>query len=98
MPRAVPPKPPAQPHDALFKWTFSQREHAAGLLRAALPEAWVQRADFRTLRLEHASFVNRALRSRHSDLVFSIRARGKKIYFYILVEQQRRVQALMIAR
>ena len=25
------------PHDALFKWTFSQREHAVGLLKAALP-------------------------------------------------------------
>ena len=78
MARAVPPNPPAQPHDALFRWTFSQREHAARLLRATLPEAWAKRVDFRTLCLEHASFVNRALRSRHSNLVFSIRARGQR--------------------
>jgi hypothetical protein len=26
-----------QPHDALIKFTFSQREHAAGLLKASLP-------------------------------------------------------------
>lgn len=25
---------PAQVHDAFFKWAFTQREHAAGLLRA----------------------------------------------------------------
>ena len=91
-------QPPPQPHDALFRWTFSQRRHAAGLLRAALPPAWVAQADFRTLHLENADFVNRALRRRHSDLVFSIRVRGKKVYFYVLVEHQRRVEPLMVVR
>lgn len=98
VPRMRRAAPPPQPHDAIFKWTFSKREHAAGLLRAALPAAWVIAADFRTLRLENRSFISRALRSRHSDLVFSIRMRGQKVYFYILVEQQREVQALMIVR
>lgn len=75
-------KPPGkgvltQPHDALFRWAFSQREHAVGLLKAALPElAEVARMDFGTLRLEKGSFVDGALRSRHSDLVFSVRLAG----------------------
>lgn len=94
MPRAAPP----QPHDALFKWAFSQRHHAAGLLRAVMPAAWVSGTDFRSLRLEKGSFVNRALRSRHSDLVFSVRMRDRLVYCYLLVEQQREVQALMVAR
>src|SRR6185503_1225656 len=93
-PRAAPP----QPHDTLFKWTFSQRDHAAGLLRATLPKALVAEIDFRTLRLEKGSYVDRALRSRHSDLVFSARIRDKKLYFYVLIEQQREVQALMVLR
>jgi predicted transposase YdaD len=42
--------------------------------------------------------VNRALRRRHSDLVFSIRVRGKKVYFYVLVEHQRKVEPLMVVR
>ncbi|HSO00057.1 MAG TPA: Rpn family recombination-promoting nuclease/putative transposase, partial [Candidatus Nanopelagicales bacterium] len=45
-------EPSPQPHDTLFKWTFSQRDHAAGLLRAALPPALVPEIDFRTLRIE----------------------------------------------
>jgi predicted transposase YdaD len=82
----------------LFNWTFRQRQHAAGLLRAALPPAWVAHVDFRTLRLENTAFVNRALRRRHSDLVFSVRVRGEKVYFYVLVEHQSRVERLMVVR
>jgi hypothetical protein len=98
VPRAAPSSPPQQPHDALFKWAFSQRKHAVGLLRTALPAAWVAKADLRTLRLERGSFVNRALRSRQSDLVLSIRVGAEKVYFYVLVEQQRKVQPLMVVR
>src|SRR5690349_13253939 len=87
-----------QPHDKLFKWTFSQRDHAVGLFRATLPKALVAEIDFSTLRLEKGSYVDRALRSRRSDLVFSARIRGKKLYFYVLIEQQREVQALMVLR
>ncbi len=83
--RAAASEPKAQPHDRLFKWTFSRPEHAAGLLRAALPEAWAQSADFSTLRHEPGSFVSQALQSRHSDLLFSIRMRGQKLYFYVLI-------------
>jgi predicted transposase YdaD len=94
MPRAAPP----QPHDAIFKWVFSQHRHAAGLLRAAMPASWVAQTNFRSLRLEKASFVSRALRSRHSDLLFSVQMQGQKVYFYVLVEHQCEVQALMILR
>jgi predicted transposase YdaD len=87
-----------QPHDALFRFAFTQREHAAGLLKAVLPEALVRAVDFRTLRVEKGSFVDRALRSRHTDLVLSARLRGRPVYFYVLIEQQRDVEALMVFR
>ena len=86
------------PHDALFKWTFSQREHAIGLLKAALPGAVVKAVRWSTLRVEKGSFVDPALRSRHSDLVLSARMGAERIYFYTLVEQQREVEALMVFR
>ncbi|MDI1444430.1 Rpn family recombination-promoting nuclease/putative transposase [Polyangium sp. 6x1] len=90
--------PLPQPHDALFKWAFSQREHAVGLLRAALPKALSAAIDWSSLRLEQGSFVDRALRHRHGDLVFSARIRGKTVYFHALVEQQRAVEPLMVFR
>jgi predicted transposase YdaD len=54
--------------------------------------------DFRTLRVENGSFVDRALRSRHSDLVLSVRMRGERVYIYVLVEHQRDVDPLMVVR
>ncbi|MEO5730914.1 MAG: Rpn family recombination-promoting nuclease/putative transposase, partial [Byssovorax sp.] len=68
-PKSSRPDVLAQPHDALFKWTFSQREHAVGLLQAALSTELTAAVDWSTLRVEKGSFVDRALRSRHSDLV-----------------------------
>jgi len=92
------PSATPQPHDALFKWAFSQRRHAAGLLRAALPAALADCADLRTLKRENATFVNRALRGRHGDLVFSVRVAGHPLYCYVLVEHQRKVERLMVVR
>lgn len=87
-----------QPHDALFQWTFSQRRHAAGLLKAALPSPVAGAMDFRTLRVKRTSFVSPALRRRHSDLVVSVRLRGRRDHVYALIEHQRRVQRLMMLR
>ncbi|WP_437756114.1 Rpn family recombination-promoting nuclease/putative transposase [Sorangium sp. So ce1389] len=41
------------PHDALFKATFSQPEHAAAALREVLPAAVAARIDFATLALQY---------------------------------------------
>ncbi|MCC6556636.1 MAG: Rpn family recombination-promoting nuclease/putative transposase, partial [Polyangiaceae bacterium] len=89
---------PPQPHDALFQWTFSQRRHAAGLLKGALGPRWRRAVDFRTVRVKRAGFVSPALRRRHGDLVLSARLRGGRGRFYALVEHQRKVERLMILR
>ncbi len=98
MPKSTRRRALTSPHDSLFRWTFSQRDHATGLLRAALPEAVVKAVRWSTLRVEEGSFVDPALRSRHSDLVLSARMGAGRVYFYILIEQQREVEALMVFR
>jgi len=80
------------------KFAFSRREHAAGLLRAVLPPEIVAAVKWSTLKLTNRSFVNRALRGRHIDLLFSTELAGEPIYFYYLIEQQRNVEKLMIVR
>jgi hypothetical protein len=52
----------SQPHDALIKYTFSQRKHATGLLKAALAPEIVALIRWATLKLEKIHFVNRGLR------------------------------------
>jgi hypothetical protein len=88
----------AQPHDALFKWAFTQLEHLAGLLAATLPAAITAAARWSTLRLEPGSFVSRALRHRHTDVLCSVEVGGQPLLLYTLIEHQRKPAPLMAFR
>jgi predicted transposase/invertase (TIGR01784 family) len=59
------------PHDALFKSVFGEPEHARGVLRSVVPSALGEVLDWSTLTLRPGSFVDEALRPRHTDLLFS---------------------------
>ena len=85
-------------HDALFKSTFSQVEHAAGELQAVLPPALSARIDFATLTLCPGNFVDPDLRQRYTDLLFSAEIAGKKALLYVLFEHQSTVDPLMLFR
>jgi hypothetical protein len=88
-------EPTPEPHDALVRWTFSQRWHAVGLLRVALPSALTRAVDWRTLRLRKETSVSGKLRKRHSDLVFSALAEGRALLLYVVLEHQSTVVRLM---
>ena len=91
-------KETSTPHDALIRYTFSQREHATGLLKAALPAEVVSLVDWPTLTLENIHFVDRALRGRYADLLFSVEIDGERLLIFVLVEHQSQVERLMIYR
>jgi hypothetical protein len=78
----------SHPHDALFKKTFSVPEHAAAMLRVVLPPALVAVTDFSTLSLCPGSYVDEALASSASDLLFSVLIGGKPARVYFLFEHQ----------
>jgi predicted transposase YdaD len=59
-----------QPHDALFRATFSRVEHAAPVLRAIVPSHLASSIDWSALRLLPGSFIDEALRKSQSDLLF----------------------------
>jgi hypothetical protein len=83
------------PHDALFKYVFSQPEHVAGELRALLPADVSQHLDWSSLTPVPASFVDERLAGRHADLLFSVSCRGRETLIYVLLEHQSRSDALM---
>ena len=85
----------SSPHDALFKYVFSQPEHAASELRAVLPTELSKRIDWSSLELQPTSFVDERLSGRHADLLFTIRCQGRKTYIYVLLEHQSTPDALM---
>jgi predicted transposase YdaD len=86
------------PHDALFKATFSQVEHAAAALRSVLPPALAVRIDFGSLALCPGSFIDEKLADSHSDLLFSALLARSPLLIYVLYEHQSTPEALMAFR
>jgi predicted transposase/invertase (TIGR01784 family) len=87
--------PTDNPHDALFRKTFSNPEHAAAELRAVLPPALLARMDLSTLQLASGSYVDAELSSSQSDLLFSVKIQGRPALLYVLFEHQSTVDGLM---
>jgi len=88
-------------HDSLFYRTFSQPEHAASLLRTILPAAIAHAIDWSSLRLEPGSFVDDALKKRHTDLLFTALLGRKLVLLYVVLEHKSgadRWTALMLLR
>ena len=88
----------ATPHDALFKSAFREADAAASLLRALLPPSFAAQIDASNLTLEPGSFVDEALRERHSDLLYSCLLNGSEVLIYFLLEHQSTVDPLMAYR
>jgi hypothetical protein len=87
--------PPDNPHDALFRKTFSIPEHAAAELRAVLPPALLAKMDLSTLALASGSYVDEELASSQSDLLFSVQIQGRAALLYVVFEHQSTVDGLM---
>lgn len=77
-------------HDALFRYTFAQPEHAVGLLRSVLPAVVVAGIDWRTLQPLPGTQVDEHLRRQQSDLAFSVQRDGCDTLVYVLVEHKRK--------
>jgi hypothetical protein len=75
-----------QPHDKLFKGSFTDPINAAGFLRAELPAAVSAAIDWESLRPEPGSFVDSHFRHCESDLLFSGRCAGADCRIYVLFE------------
>jgi predicted transposase/invertase (TIGR01784 family) len=83
------------PHDALFRYVFSQPDNAASELRSVLPAQLSQRLDWSSLELQSSTFVDERLSGRQADLLFMVRCDGQRAYLYVLLEHQSTVDPLM---
>lgn len=76
------------PHDALFKFTFGDPEHARGILQTALPHEVSKRIDWTTLELRSTGLVDDELSQRCTDLLFRANVRGREARVLVLFEHQ----------
>lgn len=83
-------------HDAMFKATFSEPEHAAGELRHLLPAKVSARIDFPSLALIPGTFVGESLARQHSDLLFSVRLSGRQAFIYWCLRHARSPEQIVL--
>jgi hypothetical protein len=93
-----PPGGQPSPHDSVFRRVFGVPENAASQLRAVLPPGLAGRLDLGRLAPVPGSFVDEALRWRHSDLLFAAPLDGRDAFVYVLVEHQSSADPLMAFR
>ncbi|MDM8523018.1 Rpn family recombination-promoting nuclease/putative transposase [Desulfococcaceae bacterium HSG8] len=86
------------PHDRIFKETLTRRENAVSFFREYLPGEIVSKLDWRTLKISKETFVEPELRERFSDIVYEIRAKGRRVFVYLLMEHQSTVDPWMPLR
>ena len=86
------------PHDALFRYTFSQPEYAAQLIRGNLPGAIAERIDWASIKDVSGSFIDKESAWRHTDLLFQASLSGRDAYVYLLFEHQSTSEPLMALR
>lgn len=87
-----------QPHDALFKETFSSPTNAASHLRAFLPPPLAERIDWTSLQAESTEFLVHHLETVQSDVLLSGRIDGRRGFVYVLYEHQSTPDRLMAFR
>jgi hypothetical protein len=86
------------PHDSVFRRIFGVPANAASQLRAILPPDLAARLDLTRLAPVPGSFVDEALRWRHSDVLFTAPLDGRDAFVYVLVEHQSSDDPLMAFR
>lgn len=88
----------SHPHDAYFKEVFSDPRTATVFFQHHLPAPVAAKMDWPTLQLVPGSFVKQSLEQSHSDLLFSIQAKGTPCLLYLLFEHQTTIERLMPLR
>ena len=86
-----------QPHDKLFRATFSDPANAAAFLRHPLGSV-ASSFDWNSLALLSGSFIDSHMKGSEADLLFSVNIGGADTLLYILWEHQRNEAPFMALR
>ena len=86
------------PHDAVFKTFLHHPETARDFLDIHLPAELRMLCDLNSLQLESESFIEADLRSRYSDVLWSLHTRNGDGYVYVVIEHQSSAEPHMAFR
>ena len=76
------------PHDKLFRETWSNLENARSFLRHYLPDHVLRLLDLDTLEISKDSFVEKELSDYYSDMLYKVMLSGKPGFVHVLFEHK----------
>ena len=76
------------PHDKLFKETWSNQENTRSFLQHFLPDKVLQVMDLSSLEICKDSFVEKELSDYYSDMLYKVMLSGTPGYVYVLFEHK----------
>jgi len=79
---------PQNPHDRLFKSTFSDKQIATDYLKNFLPKALIEKLDLPSLKLEPTSFINSKLEAYFSDVIYVCQYGEESLTISLLFEHK----------
>lgn len=86
------------PHDAFWKANLADPKRAKKLIEAHFADEIVKHTDFTTLEAKPTEFIQKNLRTMASDVLYSVKIKGKPAYLYFLWEHMSSAEALMAFR
>jgi predicted transposase/invertase (TIGR01784 family) len=76
------------PHDKLFRDTWSVLENARSLLQNYLPDKVLACVDLETLEISKDSFIEKELADYYSDMLYKVTLSGTPGFIYVLFEHK----------
>jgi predicted transposase YdaD len=77
------------PHDKVFKKTYSDRENACSFLTHYLPDKVLKLVDLNTLEISKDSFIEKDLADYYSDILYKVDLTdGSRGFIYVLFEHK----------
>jgi predicted transposase YdaD len=76
------------PHDKLFRETWSNLDNARSFLHHYLPDHVLACMDLETLEISKDSFVEKELLDYYSDMLYKVTLSGKSGFVYVLFEHK----------
>ncbi len=77
------------PHDKLFRDTYSDKENARSFLSQGLPAQVLKLVDLSTLEISKDSFIEKELSDYHSDMLYKVNLTdGSQGFVYVLFEHK----------
>ena len=76
------------PHDTIFKTSFSDKANAIDLINGTFPKEIVENLKLETLTLDSTTYIDRKLKKYYSDLVYTCKYKESDILITLLFEHK----------